>query len=229
MIKVQGCTENHNKFNFGARVSAPVNMNKNIIKQIQTGEISAGFVPTPECTASLMVDKLGEIEYGDKILEPSAGCGHIADEICKKTTFRPYQIDVVEPVYDLRKVLYEKGYNLVGYDIMEYKPNFQYDKIIMNPPFENSLDVIHTCYCFDNLLKPNGTLVAVLPEKFFSSDKKQLPDWLKQNNLKKYYEHLQEILENNNSETIKLGRVFLKSDVPDDVETRIVVIEKNNG
>lgn len=228
MIKIQNFTKNYNELQFGTRVRPPVNMSKGIIAQIKSGEISAGFVPTPSSVVSLMLDEIGEIKQSDRILEPSAGYGHIADEICAKTVLCPYQIDVVEPVDSLRKILHEKGYNLVDYNITNYKPKFQYDKIIMNPPFENSLDIIHTCYCFDNLLKQGGILATILPENFFSGNKKDAPDWFMQSDLKKYYEHLEEILKNNNSKTIKLGRAFLNSDVPDDVKTRIVLIKKQN-
>jgi hypothetical protein len=39
----------------------------------------------------------------------------------------------------------------------------QYDRIIMNPPFEKGADIQHVMYCF-NLLKPGGRLVAIMAD-----------------------------------------------------------------
>src|SRR5690606_41636373 len=66
--------------------------------------------------------------------EPSAGAGHIADEL-KKTGAH---VDTVEQNGTLRQILKDKDHNLVGSDFLQYNPKEKYDRIVMNPPFERS-------------------------------------------------------------------------------------------
>lgn len=216
--------------NFDARISTPVNMPKNIVDNILNGNISKHFVPTPTNIIDRMILEIGEIKNTDRILEPSAGFGHIADRLALKTVLTPNKIDVIEPVEDLRRILNSKGYNLVGYDILQYNPNFQYDKIIMNPPFDNGSDILHVVHCF-NILKKGGKLVSILPENDFlplrqKGYEKWMKDWIGNGELKEINEYLFDLLKNNESKTIKLGKVFTKSDVPDDIETRMIIITK---
>ena len=221
--------QNRNLF-FGARISQPRNMNSGIINDILESKISQHFVPTPNNVIEMMLKEIGEIKPTDKILEPSAGYGHIADMIVKNSALTPNKIDVIEPVEKLRKVLYTKGYNLVDYDILKYQPKEKYDKILMNPPFDNGSDIIHLMYCFD-LLKKGGKIVSIMPENSFlpirqHGYEKWVKDWLGNGEQREINEYLKILLENNPSKTIKLGNVFENSDVPDDVLTRLVVITK---
>jgi hypothetical protein len=126
--------------------------------------------------------------------------------------------------------LYKKGFNLVHYNVLNYKPQKKYDKIIMNPPFDNGSDILHVLHCY-SLLKPKGKLVAILPENDFIPTKqkgyeKWVKDWLNNGEQREINEHLQDLLRANPSKTIKLGEAFKNSDVPDDVATRLVVITK---
>ncbi|MCQ2754498.1 MAG: methyltransferase [bacterium] len=178
-----------------------------------------------------MIREIGAIGYDDKILEPSAGLGHIADRLIKKTFLTPNKIDVIEPIEEMRGILKLKGYNLVDYDILHYNPQKQYDKIIMNPPFDNGSDILHFVHCY-NLLKKGGKLVSILPENDFlplrqDGYEKWVQDWLGNGEKKEINEYLLDILQNNKSKVVKLGKVFDKSDVPDDIETRLVVISKS--
>ena len=215
---------------FSARIGAPVNMDKNIIDGIVNGEISKHFVPTPIPVIDKMIDALGPINPNDRILEPSAGYGHIADRLVQKANLKPCQIDVIEPISDLRKVLHSKGYNLVDYDILKYQPKYQYDKIIMNPPYDNGSDILHLMHCHD-LLKKGGKVVCILPENDFIPSRqpgyeKWLKDWFGNGEMREINEYLEDMLKNNAHDVVKLGRVFKTSDVPDDIETRLVLISK---
>jgi len=217
--------------NFNARIATPVNMPKNIVDNILNGNISKHFVPTPTEIIDRMILEAGTIKGTDKILEPSAGFGHIADRLVAKTVLTPDKIDVIEPVEDLRRILYTKGYKLVGYDILKYNPNIQYDKIIMNPPFDNGSDILHLVHCY-NLLKKGGKLISILPENDFlplrqPGYEKWMKDWIGNGELKEINEYLFDLMRTNDTKTIKLGRVFTKSDVPDDIETRMVIITKS--
>ena len=84
---------------------------------------------------------------------------------------------------------------------------------------------------FYDILKPGGKLVCILPENDFIPSRqpgyeKWLKDWLGNGELKEINEYLEELLRNNDCQVIKLGKVFKESYVPDDIETRMVLITK---
>jgi hypothetical protein len=62
-----------------------------------------------------------------------------------------------------------KGHQVERGDFLEYEG--QYDRVVMNPPFELGRDIEHVCHAF-RLLAPDGKLVAIMSEgPFFRSDK----------------------------------------------------------
>ena len=183
---------------FKSRIGTPINMNKTVVGKIMNGGINEHFVPTPECVTKKMVRALGKVSSKDRVLEPSAGYGHIADCLVGTTPLKSEQVDVIEPIPDLRKILAEKGYSIVGKDIMKYNPSFKYDKIVMNPPFDNGNDILHVLHCFQ-LLKPKGTLVAILPENDFlkkgqNGCEKWIKDWLGNGEKREINEYLSDLL-----------------------------------
>lgn len=131
------------------------------------------FFPTPISTSDEMIET-ADIKEGMKVLEPSAGMGHIAERI-RSAGFEP---DVVEFSGDRRELLELKGFNVVGSNFLDITE--KYDRIIMNPPFSNRRDEEHVRHAY-NLLKPNGKLVAIMGEGvFFGSDKRatEFREWL---------------------------------------------------
>jgi len=131
------------------------------------------FFPTPAATADEMVG-IADIKEGMKVLEPSAGMGHIAERI-RESGVEP---DVVEMSNDRKELLEAKGFNVVGRDFMDITD--KYDRIIMNPPFSDRRDMEHVQHAYD-LLNNDGRLVAIMGEGvFFGSDKKAqgFRDWL---------------------------------------------------
>src|SRR5690606_20268292 len=96
------------------------------------------YFPTPKPVVSRMIED-ADIKPGMRVLEPSAGAGHIADEL-KKTGAH---VDTVEQNGTLRQILKDKDHNLVGSDFLQYNPKEKYDRIVMNPPFEKLQDVDH--------------------------------------------------------------------------------------
>lgn len=169
-----------------------------------------GYFPTPK----ELVDELviqADPHNGQRILEPSAGKGSIADGI--RRVAPEAEIDVVEPVGDLRTILEAKGYDVVAYDFLEYNPGEIYDLIVMNPPFEDYQDVTHVLHAYD-LLKPGGRLVAIMGEgPFFRSDKKGVA-W-------RYW-----LEEHGGHDHKNAPGAFQSSDRPTGVATRTVVVEK---
>lgn len=216
--------------NFGHRIALPRNLNHDICTSIVNGRVSEHFVPTPQRIINKMIDELGYISPGSRVLEPSAGYGHIANSLVQKGFLTPNQIDVIEPNEMLRRELFAKGFNLKGYDILNYFPTEKYDKIIMNPPFDDGLDILHLLHCY-TLLKPNGKLVAILPKSAFIPPgqpgcEKWIRDWFHTGEKREINSYLDDLLKRTHSKVIDLGNAFLKSDVPDDVETKLVVIKK---
>lgn len=163
-----------------------------------------GYFPTPKQYSQEVVER-ADIKPGMDVLEPSAGKGNIADEVPKDVN-----LSVIEVNPSLREILTKKGYNLVGQDFLEHTG--KYDRILMNPPFENGQDIDHVKHAYE-LLKPSGRVVAIMSEgTFFRNDKKatEFREWL---------ESVGGI-----SEKLPEG-AFKSSERPTGVNTRMVVID----
>lgn len=138
-------------------------------------KVGIDFFPTPKGEASQMA-RLAHIGKGDRVLEPSAGNGNLADA----ARAAGGEVDVIEISDSLRKILDAKGYNVVAWDFMSFTPEQPYDAILMNPPFSNRRDAEHIRHAFA-MLKPGGRLVAIAGEGvFIGSDAKAVAfrDWL---------------------------------------------------
>lgn len=167
-----------------------------------------GYFPTPSSVVEAMLD-YAEIEPGETVLEPSAGKGNIADLIAERSPAA--SLSTVEQQGRLREILELKGHNLVAVDFMEHSG--EYDKVVMNPPFENGQDIEHVRRAYD-MLKPGGRVVAIMSEgAFFRGDNKsqQFRAWLDEHD--------------GFSERLPEG-AFKSSERPTGVNTRIVVIDK---
>ena len=116
-----------------------------------------GFFSTPKGLCVKVVDA-AQIKPGMTFLEPSAGIGAIADEITARG-IAPNQIDVCEMNPSRQKVLTDKGFNLVGADFLQFFGK-TYDRIILNPPFENGIDSTHILKAV-KMLNVGGILVAI--------------------------------------------------------------------
>lgn len=140
---------------------------KKLERAIIGKKVGIDFFPTPSAQAQKMIALAG-IKQGDRVLEPSAGNGNIADAAAAAGAV----VDVVEISPQLQDILKAKGYNLVDTDFMNYQPEQPYDAIVMNPPFSNRLDAAHIMRAYE-MVKPGGRLVAIAGEGvFFGSDKK---------------------------------------------------------
>ena len=170
-----------------------------------------GYFPTPRALAAEVVAK-ADIQPGMRVLEPSAGKGSLIDEIHAKIG-KVANIEAIEPVHSLRSILEAKGHNLVGHDIMEHSDEAGYDRIVMNPPFENGQDIDHVRKAYE-LLKPGGRLVAIMGEGAFSRSDRKASEF-------------REWLYNLGGEDEKNAEgSFLTSDRSTGVNTRTVVIDK---
>jgi protein-L-isoaspartate O-methyltransferase len=136
--------------------------------------------PTPPEIAAHMVE-LAEIVSGQDILEPSAGTGNIimaiGESMANGTSGRA-AISAVEINHNLcDRLINMDGLgrdNVLCSDFLEIEPakegnagliiktlpHAYYDRIIMNPPFENGADIKHIRHAL-KFLKSDGVLVAL--------------------------------------------------------------------
>lgn len=114
-----------------------------------------GFVSTPKATVAKML-QLADIRHGMTVLEPSAGSGHIADEVRK---LDGVELTVIEQSWTLRQLLEKKGYVLSGNNSLEHTGS--YDRILLNPAWENGHDIDEIRWCYNNCLKDGGRMVAI--------------------------------------------------------------------
>lgn len=136
-----------------------------------------GFFPTPRNLAERMAQAAG-IREGMTVLEPSAGKGDIGEVL--RTMYPGNPLTCVELSYNLAEVLRIKNFPWVlQEDFLEHSG--KYDRIVMNPPFENGQDIDHVMHAY-KCLKPGGRVVALMSEgPFFREQKKDVEfrAWLK--------------------------------------------------
>ena len=157
-----------------------------------------GFFPTPDDVIERMLHLAYFAEKrGMMVLEPSAGIGNIADKIVEHD---PTAIlSLVERQHSLAEILTLKGYNSCSCaDILEdpgLERDCQYDRILMNPPFEKGQDIEHVTHCFNNFLRPGGILVSVMSAGVMT-------------NTTKKYQEFRELVAHNHGEFENNGQAF---------------------
>lgn len=117
---------------------------------------------TPDKVADMMVEH-AQIAPVHTVLEPSAGRGQILRAIqrdMKDFKTKP-SINVCE-MHDANIAVLARDFGLVVLcrDFMELDRHYQFNRIVMNPPFRNGQDVAHVHKAYDHLLE-NGVLVAL--------------------------------------------------------------------
>ena len=93
-----------------------------------------------------MVEGYGKLE-GFHILEPSAGKGDILDFISENCNAREVELYAIERNPELKMIVQEKGYQVLGDDFLHYNGDTWFDLIIMNPPFSNGDE--HLLHAFE--------------------------------------------------------------------------------
>jgi protein-L-isoaspartate O-methyltransferase len=125
--------------------------------------------PTPGALAARMIEK-ADIEPNQDILEPSAGTGAICKAIlAAEPTAKVLAVEInsrlcallsqtITPREDAAQGICR---NVLEGDFLEQNGNLgQFDRILMNPPFENGADIKHIQHAM-KMLKPGGRLVAI--------------------------------------------------------------------
>jgi protein-L-isoaspartate O-methyltransferase len=117
-----------------------------------------GFYPTPRELTEYVVG-CADIENGQTVLEPSAGNGGLACVV--REMYPEAKLTVVEIQPKLVATLKAKGFNNVTCaDFLRMTPEPIYDRIVMNPPFEQQADCAHIMHAF-RFLKPGGRMAAI--------------------------------------------------------------------
>lgn len=147
---------------FWALDGAEVSEEKQKAREIERLEMEiknrtiAGYFPTPPPIVEKMLS-YARIEKGERVLEPSAGNGAIADAARDAGA----TVECIECNHALIQVLQAKGHNVYHGDFIEHDfKGRQFDAVIMNPPFEKGQDVGHVMHAYD-LVKSGGKLVAI--------------------------------------------------------------------
>ncbi|GAA4493425.1 LPD38 domain-containing protein [Pseudaeromonas paramecii] len=152
------------------------------------------------------------VKPGDEVLEPSAGKGNIADAAKQAGA----KVDTVERHNTLREILAEKGHNLIGNDFTQLEQGKLYDKVIMNPPFEQQQDIDHVRKAWQHV-KPGGRLVAVMSAGVEGNSNRKASDF-------------RQWLEDNGGSMERLPEgSFKASDRSTGVNTVMVVMDKPEG
>ena len=125
-------------------------------------KIGVDFFPTPATLAQKMAE-LANIQPGQKVIEPSAGSGNLAQAAREAGA----HVDCWEISSTLRDLLALKGFTLAGHDFTEATPAPIYDAVLMNPPFSNRQDADHIQRAHA-MLKPGGRLIAIAGEGVFN-------------------------------------------------------------
>ena len=132
-------------------------------------EVKTGYFPTPAKIVDKMIE-LADLGAYQRILEPSAGQGHIANKIVKylmKKHVPTINVLICENLSENVNILKEDGWGVDGGDFFEFantcrEKGMEFDRIVMNPPFApRQSDIDHVTTAF-NLLTPNGILVAIM-------------------------------------------------------------------
>lgn len=150
------------------------------------GDVSS-FFPTPPAVADPLLDEItwADLPTGARVLEPSAGEGHLVGQILarlEQAGRRDVTIDCIEWQYDRQQFLrtifagHPQVHVLDWSDFLDYHPVIGYDVIVMNPPFNTpglkNAYVAHVQHA-STLLCAEGVVVAVVPPNWrFGADKK---------------------------------------------------------
>lgn len=115
------------------------------------------YYPTPAAVVDSVLDELYGLK-GQKVLEPSCGCGRFLDGLRKRGA-KAFGIE-----YDASRAMQAKakGHPVIVANFLETAPTPDYDRVVMNPPFYGKHYAKHVNHAL-KFLKPGGTLTAILP------------------------------------------------------------------
>lgn len=115
------------------------------------------YYPTPAAVVERVLRDV-YIRPGDRVLEPSCGCGRFLDAL------RATGADVVGIEVDPGRAAEAraKGHRVLLANFLESVPTGDYDHVVMNPPFLGKWYMKHLLHAF-KFLKEGGQLISILP------------------------------------------------------------------
>ena len=142
-----------------------------------------------------------------KVLEPSAGLGHIAIALRNEGI----ECDCFELSPLLQLALCKMDFRVLGSDFLAATPMAIYDLVIANPPFSNLGVMRHTLHAMD-FLKPGGRLITLAHHYTLTPSRKDkfLFSWLK----------------TFNAQIIDLGRPFIESNRITNIPINLIILDK---
>lgn len=145
-----------------------------LTEQVRFSKIP-GFFPTPDALVRKVMEwaELDSSQPGMQILEPSAGMGSIADAI-REAGHVPICFEINNELSD---ILEAKGHHNHRGNFLGHAPVAAFDRVLMNPPFENGQDAAHVWHAY-RFLKPGGRLVAIVSPGFQMSRGQKFAEWL---------------------------------------------------
>lgn len=160
-------------------ISSGASVDEDPIKKLErelVGRKIPGFFPTPRSLGKQIVE-MALLRPGMSVLEPSAGKGDLAEEIRSAGG----EVTALERDADLIKLLEARKIPVAGHDALAHQG--RYDRVIMNPPFENGADGLHVRHAYENNLKPGGRLVSIVGSGLLTNSdarSREFRDWLEE-------------------------------------------------
>ena len=115
------------------------------------------YYPTPVAVVKRVLNN-AYIGKGDRVLEPSCGCGRFLDAI-RAEGGDAFGIEVDSGRAAIARA---KGHSVLLANFLETVPTGEFDRVIMNPPFYGQHYAKHVNHAL-KFLKPGGKLIAILP------------------------------------------------------------------
>jgi tRNA G37 N-methylase Trm5 len=149
----------------GAQEMKTTHAENNAERELLAGHPYDLFI-TPAELAERMC-KAAHVGAGDRVLEPEAGTGRIAQAVRNLGAW----VTCCDLNQTLVRRLIDKGFEAIQGDFLQVVPAAKYNAVIMNPPFSNGQDIDHVLHAWNFI--EEGYLVAIMSEGvFYRSDKK---------------------------------------------------------
>lgn len=140
---------------------------------IETGELPPiinpiAYFPTPVELARECLEMAGFCGGWGNVLEPSAGQGNFANLMRDEYEYDNSTMTLVEyDPFNCEK-LQEQGYEPIQADFLSWKPDTQFDSVVMNPPFSlpgqaKGVAWLHHFMHAYKMWNGNGCFLAIIP------------------------------------------------------------------
>lgn len=124
------------------------------------------FYPTPDHVVERLIDLL-DVDEAMRCMEPQAGTGAIAKKLPPNTMC--YELSTMRS-----DILKAQGFRCENVDFLDVTPEAIYDRIAMNPPFDQGRAMHHFRHAL-KFLKPGGIIGAILPNGYYQKGEERVP------------------------------------------------------